>query len=365
MSENYLGISRLYLSDFRNHKEFMYETDQQVVAVVGANGMGKTNILEAISLLIPGRGFRNAAKEELARKGGGGNWAVSAILQTPDGEVKIGTGQNQDSPNEKRIVSINGAVVRSQSALNEWVCVLSLVPYHDRAFQESTTERRQLLDRLCLTVFPDHSRRMGAYAASKSERQNILYMKQPDSIWLSTIEKRMAEEAVAIADTRLQVVNMLQNSMDTSISSFPSASLGFVGDGENLLKAGLSSIQAEKALIEKWASERADDREAGRTNTGAHKGDFRVFHKPAGQWAELCSTGQQKMMLLSLTLAAAEMRRKWRGTAPILLLDEVIAHLDSKHRNLVFEKVSSLNSQVWMTGTDPEIFVGLKHLVVA
>jgi DNA replication and repair protein RecF len=334
-------LSRLVLTDFRNHAEAVLHPGRGFVVLTGDNGAGKTNVLEAVSLLAPGRGLRRAALSDMARQGGAGAFAIAATL---GGDVEIGTGTQPTAP-ERRIVRINGAS-HSATALAEWLTVLWLTPAMDRLFVEPAGERRRFLDRLTLALRPDHASHANRYEAAMRARNRLLAEEGPhDNAWLTALEAQMAEHGGTIDAARRETIAALSERLvDQPAGPFARAGLALEGwDGAGTLAKDL-------------AAGRRRDAAAGRTLVGPHRGDLVVTHLDKGQPAALCSTGEQKALLLGLVLAHAELTATRTGRAPVLLLDEVAAHLDPSRRAALFDRLAATGSQVWMTGTEPAPF---------
>ncbi len=350
------AIRTLKLQHFRNYSSLTLNLTGDAIILTGANGSGKTNLLEAVSLLSPGRGFRNASLSMLDQQDGSGRpWSVFAKLDTAMGEVSIGTGRDPDSMQDKRKIQINGEAQRGQNALNDYLSVLHLTPQMDQTFTEGTTSRRSYLDRLTSYFFPEHTKELAIYSHAKSERMKLLSNGRRDASWLGALEARMAAHAVAIAAARLETVNLLQLTIDRVDSPFPKAILRASGQSEQDLEQ-MTALDTEEHLAELLAAGRAEDAASGRTGHGVHRSDFVVTHSIKQLPAEFCSTGEQIALLLSLTLAAARTKLSWSGSAPIVLLDEVVAHLDPVKRCELFSELMRLESQCWLTGTDTDFF---------
>jgi DNA replication and repair protein RecF len=336
-----MALARLVLTDFRNHADALLAPGPGLVVLTGENGAGKTNVLEAVSLLSPGRGLRGATLSEMARRDGSGGFAVATRL----GDVEIGTGTAATAP-ERRQVRINGAAA-SATSLSEWLSVLWLTPAMDRLFQEGAGGRRRLLDRLVLALQPGHAVHAARYEAAMRARNKLLA--EPgarDEAWLTALEARMAEHGAALAAARAETVGLLSERLAAAPESpFARAGLALEGGGEDL------------AL--ELARGRARDAAAGRTLAGPHRTDLAVTHVEKGQGAALCSTGEQKALLLSIVLAHADLVAERAGRRPILLLDEIAAHLDPRRRAALFERLAGAGGQVWMTGTEAGLFEGL------
>jgi DNA replication and repair protein RecF len=331
-------IARLSLSDFRSYADALVAPGPGLVVLTGDNGAGKTNVLEAVSLLSPGRGLRGASLAEMARNGRPGGFAVAARL----GEVEIGTGTAAAAP-ERRQVRINGAPA-SATSLAEWLAVLWLTPAMDRLFQEGAGGRRRFLDRLVLALEPGHAIHAARYEAAMRARNKLLAEEgPPDEAWLAALEARMAEHGAAVAAARARTVEALGAALAGAREGpFARPSLALEGGQEDL----------EREL----RGGRRRDAAAGRTLAGPHRTDLAVVHSGKGQPASLCSTGEQKALLLAIVLAHADLVAERSGRRPILLLDEVAAHLDPRRRAALFERLEAGGGQVWMTGTEPALF---------
>jgi DNA replication and repair protein RecF len=341
----HMALTRLSLTEFRNHLSLSLQPGAQFVALHGANGAGKTNILEAISLLVPGRGLRRAALGEMARSHGGGGFVVTAEI----GDVILGTGVEADAP-ERRKVRINGAP-STINALAEWLSVIWLTPSMDRLFADGAGARRRFLDRLVLALEPAHARHSSRYEKAVQQRNKLLSGEGvADPIWLDALEAQMAESGAAIAEAR-------QRMMDSLIAQLDLAPAGPFAVPD--IKLDIEASQSETELRDLWRASRRKDARAGRTLVGPHRADLVVHNRVNGQAADRSSTGEQKALLLSLILAHAALVADQRGTPPILLLDEVAAHLDPARRAALFERLAATGAQVWMTGTEAALFDGI------
>ena len=349
-------ISRLRLTGFRNYASAALDLDARHVVLTGENGAGKTNLIEALSLLAPGRGLRRAEFDTLGIVGGDGLWAVAASVETQFGPVDIGTGTSPDA--SARRVRINGANVRAVEEMSEHLRVLWLTPAMDGLFTGAASERRRFLDRLVTTLHPGHSGTVGDFEKAMRQRNRLLEDKD-DPAWLSAIEAQMAELATAIHFARADSLDHLQALMTTSVADtgFPEALLAITPFFEGETPQTASRLEA--ALTTLWRDSRALDRAAGRTTSGPHRVDLSVTHAPKAMPAGLCSTGEQKALLIGLILVHARLVRQMTAITPILLLDEIGAHLDPARRRALFGALDRLGIQCWMTGTDPVLFADL------
>lgn len=338
-------LSRLSLNDFRNHAALVIRPNAQFIALHGSNGAGKTNILEAVSLLVPGRGLRRAAMSDMVRAGGAGGFAIVAEVS---GNV-IGTGVSAEQP-ERRKVRVNESNA-SINSLAEWLSVIWLTPAMDRLFADGAAARRRFLDRLVLALSPQHARHSSRYEKAMQQRNKLLSGVVPaDPLWLDALEQQMAESAYAIQSARTGLVEALRVQLQAAPSGPFAVPLISLVD-----KAG--PLDGDLAMS--WRKGRSRDAAAGRTLIGPHRVDLDVIHMGSGQMAEQCSTGEQKALLLSLILAHAALVSAQREAPPILLLDEVAAHLDPSRRAALFGLLAETGAQVWMTGTEPELFHGI------
>jgi DNA replication and repair protein RecF len=337
-------LTRLVLTDFRNHADLTIAAGPGFIVLTGENGAGKTNVLEAVSLLAPGRGLRRAALGEMARQSGPGGFGVAAELI---GDVAIATGTQASAP-ERRIVRVQGSPTAA-TALAEWLTVLWLTPAMDRLFVEPAGERRRFLDRLTLALAPGHAVHANRYEAAMRARNRLLAEDvPPDRDWLAALEAQMAEHGVAIDLARRDTVGALAERLAGQADG-PFARAGLMLEGWTGAGATLAADLAQS---------RARDAAAGRALVGPHRTDLAVMHLGKQQAAGLCSTGEQKALLLGLILAHADLVADRTGSAPVLLLDEVAAHLDPVRRAALFERLAG-NGQVWMTGTEDALFSDL------
>jgi len=355
-------VERLSLTNFRCYDTARIDADGHTSVLYGANGAGKTNILEALSLLTPGRGLRRAALGDIARKGEhrdarARDWAVAARVRGPAGGVDLGTGVEPGS--EKRIVRIDGETQRAQASLGEHLAAHWLTPAMDRIFIEGRSGRRRFLDRLVYGIDPAHAGRINAYDHALRERARLLRDGVRDPAWLNALEETLATKGIAVAAARIDLIERLRLYAEAPSGPFPGVALAISGDVEGWL-TDYDALEAEDRLKAAFASARDQDADNGGAATGPHRSDFRVRHLPSGQTADLCSTGEQKALLIAIVIAGARMAQAECGRLPMLLLDEITAHLDPKRRDALFAILSALGAQVWMTGTDAEQFEGLR-----
>jgi len=367
-----MAVHTATLTHFRNYASLTLAPEGRSVVLTGANGSGKTNILEAVSLLMPGRGLRGARLAQLQNQSPPENsgarlmpgWGVA--LEVSDGDYlrQFGTGQQQDK-DDKRIIRLDGEPLKSQSDLARHFAVLWQTPQMDQLFTEGMTERRRFFDRLVACFMPEHAAHLAKYEYLMRERNRLLgqqgygYLGAEQHGWLATLEHKMAESTMAMAAARLETGQALQQAIDALHPDFPKAELRLSGFAEAALMAGQQSALAiEEALAGHLASSRAEDAQSGRTAHGAHKMELWVEHRQKRMEAAYCSTGEQKALLLSLLLAQALAMKERQGRVPIMLLDEVVAHLDITRRQALFRALDELAVQAWLTGTDPLLFEG-------
>lgn len=380
------AVERLDLNNFRNYGFLNLNVAQPArpMVLTGANGAGKTNLLEALSFLAPGRGLRHAKIADAARQGETG-WAIAAKIclpagageieqgARPAGQLEIGTGWAADGQLERRAILIDGEPQSGSGVLAEWIDVLWLTPQMDRLLADGAGARRRFLDRLVYGCDPAHAKRVGSFERAMRERNRLLAMTSADPAWLDAIEDQMAGHAVAIAATRLATVERLNVALAEGTGAFPQARLVAQGWIEDRL-AFAPALAAEEAYRADLAQSRRRDVMVGATVDGPHRSDLAVFGamprsdgvggaaSQSGirfgpeQPAATLSTGEQKALLISMILAQTRLVALQRGAYPILLLDEVVAHLDAGRREALFEIVGGLGAQVWLTGTEPALF---------
>ncbi|MDA0782602.1 MAG: DNA replication/repair protein RecF [Rickettsiales bacterium] len=349
--------SSIKLGSYRNYKDLSLKLNASPVVLTGANGSGKTNILEAISLLSPGKGFRKIKLNEADMIQGGEAvlpWSISAVVNKGFEEFRIGTGRELVT-DSKRIVKIDGDIVKNQAELTSIFSVMWLTPQMDGLFIGSSSDRRKFLDRLVYNFDPEHASRIYSYEYTMRERAKIIRQPSYDPSWVSVLEEKMAQRAVSIAAARIDTVEHIQAVISEFKTAFPKADIDVQGGVERIMLEN-SALQAEEILKKQLYESRGMDTRTGRTSVGTHRSDFIAFHNEKAMPAASCSTGEQKALLLSIILAEARAKALWKGSVPVLLLDEVVAHLDEKRRASLFEEIFSMQAQVWMTGTDEELF---------
>ena len=360
-----LAVRQLRLTDFRNYRQLRLDCGSEPIVLVGANGAGKTNLLEALSFLAPGRGLRRARLDEVARRSRAGesdaaSWAVAATLDTPEGRLAIGTGLEaaRSEGSVRRLVRIDGRPAQSQTALGLHVAAVWLTPQLDRLFLDGPGERRRFLDRLVTALHPEHAGDVAAYENALRQRARLLGEGSRDPHWFSALEDTMARHGVALAAARADTVHRLDAAARLGIGPFPRAALAMAGEVDNWV-ATMPALDAEDRLRSELAASRLRDGEAGTTSCGPHRSDLAVRHLDLDLPAAEGSTGQQKAVLVSIALAHARLVALSRGRGPLLLLDEIAAHLDAERRTALFDEVVALGVQCWMTGTDAGLFAPL------
>jgi len=363
------AIRRLDLTDFRNYRSLRLEVDPAPVVLTGANGAGKTNLLEALSFLAPGRGLRRAGLSEVARTRDGraaAGWAVAAQVDVRDGQIALGSGVESsavDTRRSRRSIRIDGAPARGQAALAEHLSIVWLTPEMDRLFQDGAAGRRRFVDRMVFGFDPEHTNRLAAYEQALRGRQRLLRDNIADAAWLSVLEETMAASGVALAAARRETVARLDAALKSGDAAaslpFPRVGLELAGEVEEWLGEG-PALDAEDRLRAALAATRTGDGSAGRTEHGPHRSELRVSHMDKNMPAARCSTGEQKALLIAIILAHAQLLTLDRGAAPVLLLDEVAAHLDEGRRAALAARILDLGAQAWLTGTDDSLFEGFR-----
>lgn len=355
-------IETLSLTQFRNYEHLKLSCEPTPIVLVGANGAGKTNLLEAISLLSPGQGLRRATTAEFARFNGDGSWAISANVHGVSGEMHIGTGISvgpQAGENSRRKVRIDGQTASSTNQLGQYLQILWLTPAMDGLFTGPASERRRFLDRLMLAFNPESRKQWTAFERAMRQRNKLFELETPFSSHFEGLEIQMAELGTALAASRLETIERLRGVINDNItadSAFPHATLAIEGTLENALET-MAAVDVEDHYRQILAANRARDKAAKRALEGPHRSDLLVGHGPKGMPAQYCSTGEQKALLTGLVLAQARLvHDKAGGFAPLLLLDEIAAHFDEKRRHALFDEIIALKAQAWMTGVDRDSF---------
>lgn len=364
------ALLSLTLTDFRSYERARLETEARSVYLFGPNGAGKTNLLEAISLLTPGKGLRGANLAEVGRRlpgeATGRSWAVAAEVESGlDAPVRIGTGVEQGGAS-RRTVRLDGETV-SPGRLADHVRPIWLTPAQDRLFLEAASERRRFFDRLVFAGEPSHAANANAYDKAQRERMRLLVEAfergaPPDAAWLNALEARLAESGALMVQARARTLQALQAEIDgRGGRPFPQARLTLTGDWEKLALEGAPFAEIEEKLAAALISARTRDAAAGRALTGPHRGDLAIFHVEKDRPAAECSTGEQKALILNLVLAqAARLSRAESAPNPVILLDEVAAHLDLARRAALADELTALKLQAFLTGTDESLFDHLK-----
>ena len=370
-------IQSLQLHSFRcYHAARMEGVRPGLIVLTGPNGAGKTNILEAVSLLTPGRGLRAAGNEEIQRilpphpnplpvgegearsaaEGGEGGWAIAAEVETGGAVVQLGTGAGEGA---KRAVRINGASAKSQMALSDYLSCVWLTPQMDRIFIDGASARRRFFDKLVFTFDAGHAGRITRYENAMAQRSKLLREGRADPVWLKSLEGQMVEAGVAVAAARSDFLQKLQSACNGAHAReetwFPRAGLHLAGTLDELLQ-NAPAVEVEKMFAYQLQQSRVRDAEYGGAATGPHKTDLAVRYAAKDMPADQCSTGEHKALLIGIILALARLMAAERGAPPVLLLDEVAAHLDENRRGALFDLLHALGGQVWMTGTDAALF---------
>jgi len=379
-SLNATAVTRLVLTEFRNYPTLRLNVEPVPVVLSGANGAGKTNLIEALSFLAPGRGLRRARLSDVTRTGSE-RWAVAATLAGAAGPVDVGTGleaiaEDSDGDAEsaaslRRLVRIDGAPARSVNALADIAVVSWLTPQMDGLFIDGASDRRRFLDRLVYGFDSGHARRVAAYEKALRERSRLLRERRGDDAWLSALEDTIAGHGIAVAAARRDAVSRLSGAMESGFGgsggssgggsdddSFPRAQVSVSGTVEDWL-AELPAVEAETRFRDSLSSSRMLDATTGGAQVGPHKSDLIVVHVAKAMPAFLCSTGEQKALLIAIVMADARLQAARLGRAPLLLLDEVAAHLDDVRREALYAEIRAIGAQAWLTGTDPGLFDAL------
>jgi DNA replication and repair protein RecF len=363
---SHAAIRSLRLKNFRNFDEAQCHTlHDTFVILIGENGAGKTNTLEAISLLSPGRGLRNASVPDYQSQALNEPWVVATQYRDHDGDMlNLGIGRDPQKP-DKKIMRANGETLKSQERLGEICRMIWLTPQMDGLFLQASSERRRFFDRLVATFDGGHTGRMIRYEKAMRQRLAILRDaldkgQKPDQLWLSPLETMMAETGVAIAAARVEMITNLTQSIHVmDMQGFPNSEIYCIGDAEQALDSQ-PALQVEDMIKARLEGSRISDAQTGRTAFGIHKTDMAVIYKDKNMKAAQCSTGEQKALLTAIILAHGTMVAGRYGSPPILLFDEVTAHFDDKRRDALFEILANLKTQIWLSGQDEAAFKGIK-----
>ena len=339
-------VAALSLSHFRSHRRAQLVLDGRPVALFGPNGAGKTNLMEAVSLLSPGRGLRRAAADEIIRRPEAIGWKVSADVTGPGAGHEIAL---TAEPGQSRSTQINGKSA-AQIALARILRIVWLVPSQDRLWIEGAEGRRRFLDRITLSFLPDHAEAVLTFEKAMRERNRLLKDDVRDPAWYRALEAQMAQAAARIVAGRAEALDRIAAAQDGATTAFPAADLSIASD---------APLDTADAFAAAFADNRPRDLAAGRTLVGPHRADLTAIYRDKAVPAKQCSTGEQKALLISLILSNARALKQDTGTAPLVLLDEVAAHLDADRRAALFDEICALEAQAWMTGTGPELFTDL------
>ena len=374
-ADNGPAVRKLSVSAFRNYKNLRLELSRKPIVLTGHNGAGKTNLMEALSFLTPGTGLRKARlsnidmvsaknEDQLAEITDGTQryWAVSVDLELENEKLVIGTGRDERaaaSGSDKRIVRINGQQAKSHSILLEYLTLSWITPQMDRLFLDGLSQRRRFLDRLVYAFDPKHAGRVSAYTYAIRERSRLIKSGNTDDAWYLALENKIAETGVAIVAARRELVNRLGPIASLSLGPFPGAILKLVGDIECWL-SNAAALEVEDRYKRELIEARKSRNREPFSIPGPHKTDLFVSHSIKNIPASQCSTGEQKALLIAIILSHARLRKIEFGHSPLMLLDEVTAHLDSQRRDMLFEILESLDSQVWMTGTEVSLFTSIQ-----
>ncbi|MEO1642862.1 MAG: DNA replication/repair protein RecF [Pseudomonadota bacterium] len=348
------ALTRLRLTDFRSHTALDLKLDARPVCLYGANGAGKTNILEAVSQLGPGRGLRAAALPDMTRHDASGGWTISATL---DDEQKLGVGLEPTATGHKRTIRLDGAPAKVTD-LAELIRIVWLTPDMDSVFRGGASDRRRFFDRQVMAHIPGHGSAASRYEKAMRERNALLERGRVDPAWADAIEGRMAEAGALMAANRARILTLLQAAVDARPEGhFPKGDLALTGPAEQAAADGAGMMDLADLIAEDLAKGRYRDQAAGRTLSGPHRTDLTVIHRPTGAPAGEASTGQQKALLIGLILASARaLSDDGGGPSPLILLDEAAAHLDRDRRAALFDELLSIGGQAWLTGTEDYLF---------
>ena len=355
-------IKSLKLINFRSHSDFSLSLSGKPLAIIGDNGAGKTNILEAISLLSPGRGMRNSKFSEMVKDDNSMPWGVNfnILSNGKNYEVSSGLRDNQKG----RDIKINSKKVSGSSALPEIILLSWLTPSMDQIFNETPSYRRRFIDRLCAVYEKNHTKNIKIYEKLMAERNSSFKNKAVDNVWLDALENQMSDVSIAIAETRLTFISDLNKVLETNLDPvWPRAHLEIYGFVENLVSSW-NSGKAKEMLCNEFKNNRERDFFSKRTNEGVHRSDLLVNEKNKKIEAKKCSTGEQKSLLMGIILSHLELVSSFKSRYPVLLLDEVLAHFDKIRRKSFFKQIQEIGSQIIMTGTDISVFEELGDLEI-
>ncbi len=363
----HVWLDKITLSDFRNYKSLSIKLGAGPVVLSGDNGSGKTNLLEAVSMFMPGRGLRRAANEALPRIGCSAGWSAGIRVNGPSGSLRLGTGRRPEANgNGARIVRVDGVNMSGPGVFSQYLRLVWLTPAMDGLFGGPASERRRFFDRIVTTADPAHSRRLSAFERAMRERNKLLEGSSPDPAWLAALERQMALSGTAVAAARRESAARLNalmapGAMAAIEALFPWAQIDIAGVLENSLDMH-AAVEVEDIYRTMLCDSRKIDAAAGRTLEGPHRADMQVMHAGKEMAAKLCSTGEQKAVLIAIILAQTRMISQSRDSAgPVLLLDEVAAHLDAQRRNNLFATLLNMQVQAFMTGTDKNLFSRLEN----
>jgi DNA replication and repair protein RecF len=352
-----LALTRLVLTDFRGYASLDWRPGGRILCITGPNGAGKTNLIEAISLLVPGRGLRAAKLSDIARRDGPGGFAVAGRFATPEGPLALGTAAEPGTTGRR--FQLDGETPRTQADIAARLAAVWLTPAMDSLFRDAASARRRFLDRLVYAFDPGHAREVGAYETALASRNRLLGAGSADPAWLAGLEDAMARHGIAVAAARRALAARLDAALAAgTVAPFPAARLA-VECATAAMLDDAPALAAEQELRERLKALRRADQAAGSAQHGPHRADLAVTHAEKALPAALCSTGEQKSLLVAIVLAHAQLVAEARGAAPLLLLDEPATHLDQSHRSALLETLAALPAQAFLTGTDSSLFTPL------
>jgi len=355
-------IKSLKLINFRSHSDFSLSLSGKPLAIIGDNGAGKTNILEAISLLSPGRGMRNSKFSEMVKDDNSMPWGVNFNILSNGKNYEVSSGLRDNK--KGRDIKINSKKVSGSNALPEIILVSWLTPSMDQIFNETPSYRRRFIDRLCAVYEKNHTKNIKIYEKLMAERNSSFKSKVLDNVWLDALENQMSDVSIAIAETRLTFISDLNKVLETNLDPvWPRAHLEIYGFVENLVSSW-NSGKAKEMLCNEFKNNREKDFFSKRTNEGVHRSDLLVNEKNKKIEAKKCSTGEQKSLLMGIILSHLELVSSFKSRYPVLLLDEVLAHFDKIRRKSFFKQIQEIGSQIIMTGTDISVFEELGDLEI-